>query len=367
MEIKNTLLTHKNGSFFCAILYLIILIAFTFGLLNFNDLWMLTSIIGMPILLALTIGYLTFSFKSEPKNYFEVFKLKPDSGLANQSLFWIFVLIPISLFLILGGVAWNGYEFDISRDGFDKFYEISKLPLAILTLSLPLGLVIVRMHSTGQTASQIKDTISQRKIENSVRFIENNTQAFKNISKSIREKFTIIEEQINSNMEINDKCSNFKDRVSTSVDILEQGNTVQQSPYFVFDRKKETHIKSYLENLSASSFHGSGEYEVFLETTIQVAKHIQAADFVYKTLLHEIDKIEKKHRALKEHFYLPNTLWLEIDDIALITYHSCNAFWERKHDLFEYSKKEIVTYRNFYENYLANNQHSFRRYFGFVL
>lgn len=77
--------------------------------------------------------------------------------LTHQHLFWAALFIPISAFLVTGLICWHNYKFQINAQGFDNFLNISKLPLALLSLSLPFGVVINNIHRTIQTDKQIKE------------------------------------------------------------------------------------------------------------------------------------------------------------------------------------------------------------------
>ena len=85
-----------------------------------------------------------------------IFQLDTSKGLIHQGLLWLAIFIPLAMAMTLGGWVWAGYELDISSDGFKKFLEISILPLAVMSLSLPLAGLISKFHSTQQTAKQIE-------------------------------------------------------------------------------------------------------------------------------------------------------------------------------------------------------------------
>lgn len=82
--------------------------------------------------------------------------LSPEHGLASHTIFWLVVLTPLIYFVIFGFYAWQGYEPKLNPDGFKTFLEISTLPIAILSLSIPLTALVTYLHSTGQTAKQIE-------------------------------------------------------------------------------------------------------------------------------------------------------------------------------------------------------------------
>lgn len=82
--------------------------------------------------------------------------LHPAQGLVHQAPMWLSIVIPICYFLILGGFSWGGYSVSLNAEGFKRFIEISVLPLALLSVSLPLASLVSRLHATQQTAKQIE-------------------------------------------------------------------------------------------------------------------------------------------------------------------------------------------------------------------
>ncbi|HIE0660967.1 TPA: hypothetical protein ACXJEZ_003502 [Providencia rettgeri] len=81
-----------------------------------------------------------------------------EESLDKQPLFWFAVLSPIVLFLIFGVIIWKDYIPDLSKEGLDKFAEISKFPLAVLALSPIFGVIVSNIHRTIQTKVQIDKT-----------------------------------------------------------------------------------------------------------------------------------------------------------------------------------------------------------------
>ena len=94
-----------------------------------------------------------------------VFHLDANKGLLDQPLFHVGMLIPIFLFVSFGSVVWSGYDVDLTATGLDTFIKLSKLPLALLSLLVPIGAIISSFHSTKQTAVQIEITDRKAKID----------------------------------------------------------------------------------------------------------------------------------------------------------------------------------------------------------
>ncbi len=91
--------------------------------------------------------------------------LHEDRGLAEQGLLWVSILSPFLYFLALGAISWSGHSISLTSDGLKLFLSISALPIGVLSLSLPLSVLVSRMHATKQTAKQIKITQQKNNID----------------------------------------------------------------------------------------------------------------------------------------------------------------------------------------------------------
>ncbi|NUT76821.1 efflux RND transporter permease subunit [Pseudomonas sp. C1C7] len=93
------------------------------------------------------------------------YHLDPRRGLASQwpLRFWLITILVY--FLIAGYICWAPYTLSFTPEGFDTFIEISKFPLALLSLTLPVGVFISRLHSTQQTAAQIEATDMKNRLD----------------------------------------------------------------------------------------------------------------------------------------------------------------------------------------------------------
>ncbi|MEL7561382.1 hypothetical protein [Stutzerimonas chloritidismutans] len=91
--------------------------------------------------------------------------LNEESGLSEQGLLWISILSPFLYFLALGVVSWDGYSVSVTGEGLKTFLSISAIPLGALSLSLPLSVLVSRLHATKQTAKQIKITQQKNNLD----------------------------------------------------------------------------------------------------------------------------------------------------------------------------------------------------------
>lgn len=93
------------------------------------------------------------------------YHLDPRKGLASQwpMRFWMITLL--IYFIATGTACWADYSLSFTPSGFDKFIEVSKFPLGILSLTIPVGVFISRLHSTQQTAAQIEATDMKNRLD----------------------------------------------------------------------------------------------------------------------------------------------------------------------------------------------------------
>lgn len=83
------------------------------------------------------------------------------SSLTSQWLFWGAIFVPFLSFLYFGIFAWKGHSIDMSSEGLNRFIIISKLPLGLLSLSIPFVAIVTSAHRSIQTATQISSTNTQ--------------------------------------------------------------------------------------------------------------------------------------------------------------------------------------------------------------
>lgn len=83
------------------------------------------------------------------------------SSLLRQGLFWWAIIVPVLSFFYFGYFAWSGYTVSLDSEGFNQFVSISKLPIGLLSLSIPLVAIVVGAHRSIQTREQIESTTDQ--------------------------------------------------------------------------------------------------------------------------------------------------------------------------------------------------------------
>lgn len=103
--------------------------------------------------------------KSATYKKLNIFTLDADRGLAEQGYLWLSILTPAIYFIVFGTFAWNGYSPSLTSEGFSEFIRISALPIALLSLSIPLTVLVARVHATHQTSVQIATTRHKNNID----------------------------------------------------------------------------------------------------------------------------------------------------------------------------------------------------------
>lgn len=83
------------------------------------------------------------------------------SSLLSQGMFWGALTIPSLSFFYFGHYAWQGYALSLNADGLNEFISISKLPLGLLSLSIPLVAIVASVHRSIQTEEQISSALNQ--------------------------------------------------------------------------------------------------------------------------------------------------------------------------------------------------------------
>jgi hypothetical protein len=113
-------------------------------------------------------------------------QLDPAIGLDKQLLFWLSIGVPVSLGLFLAIPVWIGYSPDFSESGYETFLRISKFPIAICSLAVPLSVLIGKLHGARQAALQIENT--RKQIENAEAQIQNTLTQIANTEQDNRTK-----------------------------------------------------------------------------------------------------------------------------------------------------------------------------------
>ncbi|CAI0695321.1 hypothetical protein [Serratia quinivorans] len=103
-----------------------------------------------------------------------------DKKLSDQWLFWLSILIPLFVSIMLCIPLWAKSQWDLSAKGYEVFLTLYKLPIGILSLSIPFVAIVAHIHRTIQTAEQIKAT----KVKNtSDSFFSHHKYITENVSK----------------------------------------------------------------------------------------------------------------------------------------------------------------------------------------
>lgn len=81
-----------------------------------------------------------------------------DEKLSQQPLFVISLVLPFFISCLLSIPLWMETEIQLSANGYEFFLNQFKLPIGILSLSIPFVAIVAHIHRTIQTAAQIEAT-----------------------------------------------------------------------------------------------------------------------------------------------------------------------------------------------------------------
>ncbi|MGU3804618.1 hypothetical protein ACVZKD_17015 [Enterobacter hormaechei] len=108
------------------------------------------------------------------------FKMNAEP-ITHQPLFTAAIALPLISFFSFGIISWSTHSLQLDSEGFNNFLNISKLPLALLSLSLPFGVVVNNIHRTIQTDKQIKEAEKKNKTDSFYAHRKNTIEVFQNM------------------------------------------------------------------------------------------------------------------------------------------------------------------------------------------
>ncbi|YCH19846.1 hypothetical protein M1D96_11845 [Pseudomonas sp. D1-3] len=124
-------------------------------------------IFGAPTLSLIILSAIVGGTNKKTKyNLKEIFTLNAEKGLAEQPPLWLGLLTPFFYALITGMYTWHPFAIEISAAGFKNFISISALPIALLSLTIPIAVLVSRLHATQQTALQINTSKVKNNLDN---------------------------------------------------------------------------------------------------------------------------------------------------------------------------------------------------------
>ncbi|EOE4561789.1 hypothetical protein [Enterobacter hormaechei] len=108
-------------------------------------------------------------------------------SLLEQPLFWISIAIPFTLCLLLGTLVWieKLHSFSLTSHGYQRFIEISKLPLLVLAAAVPLASIVNNLHRTIQTEKQITESEIKNRTDVYYAHVKFQTDYFKSLPETV--------------------------------------------------------------------------------------------------------------------------------------------------------------------------------------
>ncbi|HCH7987858.1 TPA: hypothetical protein NHU23_003799 [Citrobacter freundii] len=88
-------------------------------------------------------------------------------SLFQQPLFWAAIAIPLFTCIYLGSFVWiiKLNSFSLTSHGYERFLDMSKLPLLILASAVPLVSIVNNLHRTKQTEKQISEAERKNRVD----------------------------------------------------------------------------------------------------------------------------------------------------------------------------------------------------------
>lgn len=88
-------------------------------------------------------------------------------SLFQQPLFWAAIALPLFTCFYLGSFVWVDKlnSFSLTSHGYERFLDISKLPLLILASAVPLVSIVNNLHRTKQTEKQISEAERKNRVD----------------------------------------------------------------------------------------------------------------------------------------------------------------------------------------------------------
>lgn len=97
---------------------------------------------------------------------YQLYELNHKS-LFQQPLFWAAIVLPLITCIYFGLFVWIDKikSFNLTSHGYERFLDISKLPLLILASSVPLVSIVNNLHRTKQTEKQILEAERKNRVD----------------------------------------------------------------------------------------------------------------------------------------------------------------------------------------------------------
>lgn len=116
----------------------------------------LTFIFLSLVITTLLVSYLTLKTLNL-KSFFKGLGIDPEKKITDQPIFWLFISYPTVIALNLAIPLWIKYDLEFNAEAYTRFIDISALPLGFVLCAMYLVHVLIRIHSSSQTAQQLQN------------------------------------------------------------------------------------------------------------------------------------------------------------------------------------------------------------------
>jgi len=193
-----------------------------------------------------------------------------EKSLHKQPLFWLSISLPLASFLYFESAVWTDYYFLFNADGYNKFIEISKLPLALLALSIPFVSIVNNVHRTIQTEKQIQAAQEKNKIDSFYSHEKNIVEKI-NLSTDVNYKIPSVYSR-DLKIKINNPYSLYKEIFQNSRPTI--GPNYNPSVFFIgYINSRLNLISEEIKKQDESSEHKEPDFDLEIIRIIKILKY----------------------------------------------------------------------------------------------
>lgn len=277
-----------------------------------------------------------------------------------RCLFWP-IFIGATIIISFSFIELCRINFEISDklnfDGLNSFYNLIKLPLGIMAISIPLSGLYAAHFRSIQTEEQIKEIRKQNIISNYFRYLEKFSE--------IKEKY-----RTKNNIKITfDLKDIFPDLIKNKLDTSEYINNIKNIYNNLKNRIKikeificslyndQKHIKININNLMVYRLYDDGDSKRLSTTGIinivnEISKYL-TGDIIIEREINKIDTLEKFYEILSQKIYKKEDIESIKNDLEnLIENYYSDFFNEKKPENLDdfYIEEQILYTKKYIQN-----------------
>ena len=281
----------------------------------------LAFIILSLVITTLLVSYLTLKTLNL-KSFFKGLGIDPEKKITDQPIFWLFITYPTVVALNLAIPLWIKYDLEFNAEAYTRFIDISALPLGFVLCAMYLVHVLIRVHSSSQTAQQLQNQSLQ--IDNQKSQIGMQREQLKNQRDQVQLKnYLDFKEYIikkieaietGSSYEITDKHSFFRSLFPDFTPLKCDLGELNSKPVFIFDLQMQIYqiTRKYLKDMEYKRGKiGPENWDVYHDSPMVMSKRIEAQDNIIISTCNYLGSLQtflnRKGVVINSEFRLCNT------------------------------------------------------------